>query len=306
MHKAVHITILIGLGALLSHPAAAELRVVATTPDLGSIAEEIGGDRVSVVSIARGTEDTHFVDARPSHIRHLNRADVLIEGGAELEIGWLPPLVQNARNREILRGNRGHIDASRGIRMLDVPEGPVDRRMGDVHISGNPHYLLDPENGLIVAETIAARFSDLDGAHAETYEANLERFRGRIEEKTDEWREALEPFSGTQVVTYHATFNYFAERFGFEIADTIEPLPGIEPSPRHINRLISRMRDREIAMIWKEPFRPRRTAERVAEGSGVPLVVLPDKPGAAGDAGDYIAVFDVIVARIVEIMREGE
>lgn len=297
------ISLLTGLLALCWSPLAAALQIVATTPDLGSIAEEIGGDRVSVISLARGAEDTHFVDARPSYIRHLNRADVLIEGGAELEAGWLPSLLQNARNRPILPGNEGHIDASRGIRMLNVPEGPVDRRMGDVHISGNPHYLLDPRNGILVAESVAERLAALDPENEEVYSANLERFRERIEEKLDEWTAALEAYRGTQVVTYHPTFDYLAERFGFEVVDTVEPLPGIEPSPRHIRELVSRMEDREIAMIWKETFRPRRTAQRVADQSNVPLLVLPDKPGAVEGTDDYPAVFDVIVTRIVETME---
>src|SRR3954465_12963316 len=140
--------------ALMSVSAQAKLNVVATLPDFGAIAQEIGGDKVKVTTIARGTEDQHFVDARPSFVRVLNQADVLIEGGAELEVGWLPPLVNGARNSKILGDAPGHLILSRGIRLLEVPSGPVDRSMGDVHPLGNPHFTLDPENGKVIAKTL--------------------------------------------------------------------------------------------------------------------------------------------------------
>src|ERR1044071_7434444 len=172
---------IIGLAALLGSalPASAKLNVVATLPDFGAIAEEIGGDKVKVTSIARGTEDQHFVDARPSYIRVLNQADVLIEGGAELEVGWLPPLVNGARNTKILSDAPGHVVLSRSIRLLEVPTAPVDRSMGDVHPFGNPHFSVDPANGKIIAVRLAETFSQLDAANAEFYRANLQKFTER-------------------------------------------------------------------------------------------------------------------------------
>src|SRR6266576_1086947 len=158
--------------ALLAATAQARLNVVATLPDFGAIAEEVGGDKVKVTSIARGTEDQHFVDARPSYIRVLNQADVLIEGGAELEIGWLPPLVAGARNQRILSDAPGHVILSRGIRLLEVPTSPVDRSMGDVHPFGNPHFTLDPANGKIIADSIAETLGKVDPANADYYRAN--------------------------------------------------------------------------------------------------------------------------------------
>src|SRR5881296_123540 len=165
--------------ALLTATSQAKLNVVATIPDYGAIAMEIGGDKVKVTAIARGTEDQHFVDARPSYIRVLNQADVLVEGGAELEIGWLPPLVAGARNAKILSDAPGHVVLSRVIRLLEVPTGPVDRSMGDVHPLGNPHFSLDPANGKNIASALVETFSRLDRANASFYEANLKRFEQR-------------------------------------------------------------------------------------------------------------------------------
>src|SRR2546428_8557490 len=172
---------------LLPSAAHAKLNVVATLPDFGSIAQAIGGDKVKVTSIARGTEDQHFVDARPSFIRVLNQADVLIEGGAELEIGWLPPLVNGARNAKILSDAPGHVILSRFIRLLEVPTGPVDRSMGDVHPLGNPHYWSDPANGKIIASALAETFSRLDPASAAYFQANLRKFDQRLDKKIAEW-----------------------------------------------------------------------------------------------------------------------
>src|SRR5437773_1628372 len=201
--------------ALVAATAQAKLNVVATLPDFGAIAQEIGGDKIKVTSIAKGTEDPHFVDAKPSYIRVLNQADVLLEGGAELEIGWLPPLVNGARNSKILGDAPGHVILSRGIRLLEVPTGPVDRSMGDVHPLGNPHFWLDPENGKIMAGTLAETFSKLDPANAAAYEGNLKNFNERLDKKAAEWTKALEPYRGTKVVTYHKSLTYFLERFGF-------------------------------------------------------------------------------------------
>src|SRR5437870_2298208 len=172
---------------LLTATAQAKLNVVATLPDFGAIAEEVGGDRVKVTSICRGTEDAHFVDARPSFVRVLNQADVLIEGGAELEIGWLPPLVNGARNAKILSDAPGHVILSRGIRLLEVPTGPVDRSMGDVHPLGNPHYWGDPANGKIIASELAETFSRLDPANATYFQGHLQKFNERVDKKLAEW-----------------------------------------------------------------------------------------------------------------------
>lgn len=283
----------------------AKLNVVAATPDLGSIAEAVGGDRVKVTNLARGTEDPHFVAPRPSFISILNRADVLIEGGAELEAGWLPPLVKSARNRNILPGTPGHIVVARYIDMLDVPRGPVDRSMGDVHGGGNPHFMLDPVNGQVAARVIAERLAQLDPEGTDVYEKNREAFTDEIDERLKQWREKLAPFKNTKVVTYHKNYDYLARRFGFDVFAAIEPLPGIEPSPRHISGLIASMRDADVKMMWMEPFRPRRTPARVAEQTGARIVFLPELVGAVKGTEDYIALIDYNIGQIEQALSQN-
>ena len=283
-----------------------KLNVVATLPDYGAIAEAIGGDKVKVTSLVKGTEDPHFVDARPSFIRVLNLADVLIEGGAELEIGWLPPLVNSARNAKILSDAPGHVILSRGIRLLDVPTGPVDRSMGDVHPLGNPHFNLDPANGRRMAATIAGAFATLDPANKAAYEANLKKFNDRLDAKLAEWSKAMEPFRGTKVVTYHKSFDYLLERFGLVLAGTIEPKPGIEPSPTHINALIPRAKSEGVKLVLIEPNRPRKTPTFVAESIGARLVLLPQLVGGAEKVTDYFGLFDYDVARIAEALKQSK
>lgn len=290
------------LGAIL--PAQAKLNVVATLPDYGAIAEAIGADKVKVTSLVKGTEDPHFVDARPSFIRVLNQADVLLESGAELEIGWLPPLVNSARNAKILGDAPGHVALAKGLRMLDIPVGLVDRSMGDVHPAGNPHFHLDPANGRTMAETIARAFATLDPANKPTYDANLKKFHAAVDARLAEWSRALEPFRGTKVLTYHKSFDYLLDRFGLVLAGTIEPKPGIEPSPTHINALIPRAKAEGVKLVLIEPNRPRKTPAFVAESIGARLIVLPLSVGGAEKVTDYPGLLDYDVARITEALKE--
>src|SRR5947207_5270179 len=203
---------LIGIAGAASQ-ATAQLRVVATTPDLASVAREIGGDRVNVVALAKPTEDPHFVDAKPSFIVTLNRADALIEGGAELELGWLPPLMENSRNSKIAAGAPGRIVASEGIRLLEIPTS-FDRSKGDIHSLGNPHFMIDPAAAKGVARNIATHFAALAPRNAATYDANLARFNSRIDAKVADCQRQLAPYRGAKIVTYHRDFIYFAQRFG--------------------------------------------------------------------------------------------
>jgi zinc/manganese transport system substrate-binding protein len=292
-------TVALLLGVLA---AQAKLNVVATLPDFGSIAESIGGDKIKVTSIARGAEDPHFVDARPSFIRVLNQADVLIEGGADLEIGWLPPLVSGARNSKIVGTAPGHVILSRGLTLLEVPNAPVDRSQGDVHPGGNPHYWLDPANAKPMAARLAEVFSQLDSANASHYAANLKQFNAALDDKLAAWVKQLEPFKGTKVVTYHKSFDYLLKRFGFELAGTLEPRPGLEPSPTHISGLIPRMKSDGVKLVVIETFRPRRTPERVANDAGAKLLVLPSSVGGVPQVKDYFALIDHDVAQIAKAL----
>lgn len=282
--------------------AQAKLNVVATLPDFGSIAEMIGGDKVKVTTIARGTEDAHFVDARPSFVRVLNQAEVLIEGGAELEVGWLPPLVNAARNTKILANAPGHLVLGRSIHLLEAPTGPIDRSMGDIHPFGNPHYWLDPLNGKVIAQHIAETFSAVDSKNAATFQANLKQFEAQIDAKLPEWEKKLAPFKGTKIITYHKSFEYFAERFGLVVWGQLEPKPGIEPSAVHINSLVQNAQKESVRLLVIEPFRPRKTAEHVADTLHGKLLIVPEKVNGAPEAKDYFGLFDYLVNKFAEAL----
>ena len=275
-------------------PMAKRINVVATTPDLAALAREIGGDAVEVKALAKPTEDPHFVDAKPSHIVTLNRADVLIEGGAELEIGWLPALLESARNDKIAPGAPGRISASQGVRMLEIPTS-FDRAHGDVHALGNPHFLLDPINAKLVVAQIANHLSQVDPASAELFKANLKAFNTTLDAKFADWQQRLAPYRGAKIVTYHKDFVYFAERFGLEVVENLEPKPGIAPSPAHLATVISRMRADNAHIILVQPFQNRKTAETVARQTDAVVLDVPQQPGAVKDTDTYFQLMDYIV-----------
>lgn len=282
--------------------ARAELSVVATTPELGAVAGAIGGDGVSVLNLAKATEDPHFVDARPSHIVTLNRADALIEGGAELEIGWLPPLVEGARNPKILPGAPGRIVASEGIQLIDVP-AVLDRSRGETHAAGNPHFMMDPLNAKVVADHIARAFCQIDTAGCGRYRSNLSTFESRVDSRMKDWSATMKPFSGTPIVSYHTTWRYFALRFGLKSETYLEPKPGIPPSPPHLAEVIGKMNAESIKVILIEPYQPRKVAEAVASHTNATLVSVAQFPGAlAGTEGDYIALMDADVRALAEAL----
>ena len=285
--------VLVALAATGSS-ASAQLRVVATTPDLASVAREVGGDRVSVVALAKPTEDPHYVDAKPSHIVTLNRADALIEGGAELELGWLPPLLENSRNSKIAAGAPGRIVASEGIKMLEVPTS-FDRSKGDVHSLGNPHFLIDPVNVKIIARNMANHFSQIDPKNAATYSGNLARFNAKLDVKYADWQRQLAPYRGAKIVTYHKDFVYLADRFGLSIVAELEPKPGIAPSPAHLAQVIGKMKAANAKVILVQPYQNRRTAETVARQTGAVVLDAPQQPGAAKNTTTYFDMMDNLV-----------
>jgi ABC-type Zn uptake system ZnuABC Zn-binding protein ZnuA len=286
-------------------PAAAPISVVATTPDLASIAREIGGTAVNVKALAKPTEDAHFVDPKPSHIVTLNRADVLIEGGAELELGWLPPLLESARNSKIASGAPGRIVASKGIKMLEIP-ATFDRSKGDVHALGNPHFLIDPLNAKIVARNIADHLAQVDPKSAETFRANLQSFESKLDEKLDEWQKQLAPFKGAKIVTYHKDFVYLADRFGLNVIETLEPKPGIAPSPAHMATVISAMRSQNAHVILVQPYQNRKTAETVARQTGAIVLDMPQQPGAVKEATTYFTMMDYLIRTLANGLQGGQ
>jgi len=298
--KRIFLTVLFSTALAIS--ASAKLKVVATLPDFGSLAREIGGDKVDVTVLAKATEDAHFVDARPSFVVQLRTADVLIDGGAELEIGWLPPLLQNARNPKIEIGKPGRMQASEGIRLLNVPTN-VTRAAGDVHALGNPHFTVDPIIGKAIAQHIAQSFSTLDAANAAVYDANYKKFEATINAKLQEWGAALVPFKGQNVVAYHDSWVYFAHRFGLNIDIFLEPKPGIPPSPSHLTEVIAQMKAQKIKVILVEPFHDRRIAEKVASATGAKVVDFAQFPGGLPGTDNYVKLIDTLVSRLAAALK---
>lgn len=280
----------------------AKLNVVATLPDFGALGREIGGDKVSVTVMAKPTEDSHFVDARPSFVVQLRTADVLIEGGAELELGWLPPLLQNARNPKIDVGKPGRVVASQGIRMMGVPT-TLTRAAGDVHALGNPHFMIDPIIAKAVAQHIAQAFAALDAPNAGFYDANYKKFEATINAKLQEWGTALLPFKDQPLTAYHESWVYFAHRFGFKIDIFLEPKPGIPPSPSHLADVIEKMKAGHVKAILVEPYHNRKIAEKVASATGAKVVDVAQFPGALPNTDTYVALIDALVSRIAAAMK---
>jgi zinc/manganese transport system substrate-binding protein len=298
--KRTLLAILFSIG--LAFSAEAKLNVVATLPDFGSIAREIGGDKIEIVTLAKPTEDPHFVDARPSFVVALRNADVLIDGGAELEIGWLPPLLQNARNPKIEAGKPGRVVASQGVHLMNVPTN-VTRAAGDVHALGNPHFMTDPIIAKAVAQHIAQSFSALDSANAGSYDANYKKFEATINAKLQEWGAALASFKGQNVVAYHDSWPYFAHRFGVKIDIFLEPKPGIPPSPSHLAEVIEQMKAQKIKAIIVEPFQDRKVAEKVAGATGAKVVDFAQFPGGVPGTDSYAKLIDKLVFGLAAALK---
>ena len=286
----------------LAMSAHAKLKVVATLPDLASLAREVGGDKVEVSAMAKPTEDSHFVDARPSFVVQLRDADVLIDGGAELEIGWLPPLLQNARNPKIEVGKPGRVQASQGVRLMNIPTNAT-RAAGDVHSLGNPHFVVDPIIAKTVALHIAQALSALDAPNAAAYDANYKKFEATINAKLQEWGAAMLPFKGQSVVAYHDSWVYFAHRFGLNIDTFLEPKPGIPPSPSHLAEVIEKMKAQKIKAVIVEPFHDRKIAEKVASSTGAKVVDFAQYPGGLPNTDSYVKLIDKLVANLSAALK---
>jgi len=299
-------SLIAGLLVALAHPGFAKLNVVATTADFGAMAKEIGGNNVEITTLARPTEDPHFVDAKPGFITKLNRADVLIEGGAELEQGWLVPLLENARNGKIAAGAPGRVIGNLGVKMLGVP-ATLDRSRGDIHAAGNPHYLVDPVNARIVAANIAEALCKLDHKGCDLYRANLQRFQETIDRRLVDWQKQLAPYKGAHLVAYHDSWPYFAERFGLKIELFLEPKPGIPPTPAHLTTLVQRMREEKAHVILVDAYLNRRHAESVAGKTGAVTVPVTHFPGGLkGTEGGYVPLLDYLVRSISEALGKPE
>jgi ABC-type Zn uptake system ZnuABC Zn-binding protein ZnuA len=283
--------------------AQSKLNVVASTEDLASLAREVGGDRINVEAIARGYQDPHFVEAKPSFILKLQKADLLIVVGRELEIGWLPPLIQQSRNAKVQEGAEGYLDASQGVRILDIPTGQITRAMGDVHPLGNPHYWMDPENGRIIAREVAGKLSQFRPGDRAYVEQRLADFEKRLTEAEKRWYADIAPYKGIKVVTYHRSFPNFAERFGLDVIGYVEPRPGIPPSPAHTFELIQEMKRLNIKLVLVEPYFDLKTPEAIGRATGAQVLVMPPSVGGVKEATDYLALFDFNIKLLVNAIK---
>jgi zinc/manganese transport system substrate-binding protein len=273
----------------------AKINVVTTLPSFADIATQVGGDEVSVRPLTKGTQDPHFVDAKPDLILYLNKADLLIRAGLGLEDGWLPPLLTGSRNGKIQIGSQGDLDVSTLIPLKEVPKGRLDRASGDVHPGGNPHFMLDPRNGVIFARGLAERLGEIEPSKADDFKKRADAYVKKLQEKIAGWEKAYKPLlGGKPVVTYHKSWVYFTDWVGMREVEHVEPKPGIPPSPEHVVRLIRTMRELKVKLILMEPFYPKGVAEDVARQTGAKLLVLPAEVNGSSEAKTYIDVFEAI------------
>jgi ABC-type Zn uptake system ZnuABC Zn-binding protein ZnuA len=298
----------IALAALLgaaafAAPAGAQLRVVTSTTDLYDIARAVGGARISATHIGEGYQDPHFIEAKPSFVLQLRRADVWAFVGLDLEAGWMPLLLDGARNAKIRRGGSGHLDVSRAIPLLDIPRGNVDRSQGDVHPLGNPHYWLNPENGRRIARLFRERFAQLDPAGAAAYTANERAFSQRLSAAEKGWADELAQIKGKPVVAWHTSWRYLADYTKMNIVGFMEPKPGVPPSPAHLAGLIQTMRRTGAKVIIMEPFYARKTADFVAARTGATVLVLPPSVGGTKAVPDYVALLKHDVEQLAAAVR---
>ena len=288
----------------LSAFAQGKLNVVSTTEDLGSLAREIGGDKVSVTALAKGYQDPHFVDPKPSFILAVSRADVLIVVGRELEIGWLPPLLSSSRNSKIQPGANGYLDASQTVRILEIPTGQITRAMGDVHPLGNPHYWLEPGNGRRMAQAIRDKFSQLSPANAGFFAQRYTDFDMRLAAAEKRWDATMAPYKGTKIVTYHRSWPNFMERFGLDVIAYVEPKPGIPPSPGHTIDVIGEMKRQGAKLIVVEPYFDLKTPQAIAMQVGGKVLVLAPSVGGTKEATDYIQLFEYDVSQLAAALMQ--
>ena len=300
--------ILLSLGALFL-PGLAEakkLTVVTATTDLAALAQEVGGDKISVESIAKGYQDPHFVEAKPSFLLKLRQADLLIVVGLQLEIGWLPPLINQSGNARIQVGAPGYLDASQFAEILDIPTGTVTRAMGDVHPLGNPHYWLDPENGRRIAKGIAGKLGDLDPSNTAYYQERFQDFDKRLTAAEHKWDAEMQPYHGRKVVTYHNSFPNFAKHFGLNVIGYVEPRPGIPPTPSHTIELIGLMKRENCKLILVEPYFDLKTPQAIARETGGVVVQYLPSVGGEKEVTDYFKLFDYDIGLLTKAFQSTQ
>jgi zinc/manganese transport system substrate-binding protein len=289
--------------ASIASPARATVNVVTTTEGLAALAREVGGDRVKVTALSRGIQDPHFVDANPSLAVKLRNADLLVDVGMDLEIGWLPPLVTQSRNPSIQPGGAHRLTAGSAVSPMDLPTGPVDRSQGDIHPSGNPHFLSDPRRALQVAAAIAIRLGEIDPGGAPYYQERLHAFRGKVAAAEKGWRTQLAPLAGRGVITQHKTLTYLLDWAGLQAAGTLEPKPGVAPPPSHVASLATTVKAAGVKGVLLENYYDPRSANQLRDLTGVTVIVIPGDVGGTKDAYDWISYVDVLVKALGQAVQ---
>ena len=305
MKKLIWLVLAIAIAATIQTAhARAVTSVITSTEDLAALVREVGGDKVSVDALAKGYQDPHFVEAKPSFVLKLHSADLLVVVGRELEVGWLPPLITQSRNPKIQPGGAAYLDASLTARILDVPAGQVTRAMGDVHPQGNPHYWLDPRNGRLMAKAIQDKLTSLSPADAAYFAQRFADFDRRLADAEKRWQAAMAPYKGLKIVTYHRSWPNFAEVFGLDVVGYVEPKPGIPPSPAHQLGLTQEMKRQGIKIILVEPYFDLQTPSKIARDTGAKVVVMPPSVGGVKEVQNYVQLFDYGVALLVSAIKE--
>ena len=287
-------------------PTAAEakkLMVVTSTSDMAALAQEVGGDRIEVESIAKGYQDPHFVEAKPSFLLKLRRADLLIHVGLQLEIGWLPPLITQSGNPRIQMGAQGNLDASQFAEILEIPQGTVTRAEGDVHPFGNPHYWLDPDNGRRIARGIANKLAELDPGNSAFFQQRFQDFDERLSAAEQKWDADMKPWRGRKVVTYHRSFPNFAKHFGLEVIEYVEPRPGIPPTPGHTIEVIQLMKRENCKVVLVEPYFDLKTPQSIGREAGAQVVVYLPSVGGEKQVTNYIELFDYDIGLLIKAFQ---
>jgi len=283
-------------------PAVAALNVFACEPEWAALAQELGGDKVSAVSATTALQDPHRIEARPSLIARIRSADLVICSGSELEVGWLPLLLTQSGNDRIQAGSPGFVEASQHVAKLEIPK-VIDRSLGDIHASGNPHVHLDPRNIAKVAQVIAGRLSELDQANAEHYRARADSFGKRWQGAIQRWEQQAAPLKGVPVVVYHKDMSYFLNWAGMREAGSLEPKPGLPPSPAHLAELIERMKRSPAKVIVYSAYNSPQAAEFLSQRSNIPHVMLPYTIGGSERAKDLFGLFDDTIERLLKTVK---
>ena len=298
------VALLCGAILLPSQAEAKNLKIITTLTDLAALTKEVGGDKVDVEALARGYQDPHFVEPKPSFLLKLRNADLLISVGLDLEIGWLPPLITQSGNGKIQPGAAGYLDASQFAEILEIPQGKVTRAEGDVHPLGNPHYWLDPDNGRRIAKGIATKLGEMDPADNAYFQQRYEDFARRLADADKKWQAEMAPYRGRKVVTYHRSWPNFAKHFGLDVIGYIEPRPGIPPTPSHTIELTNLMKRENVKIELIEPYFDLKTPNSIASMTGARVVVLLPSTGGKPEVTDYFKLFDYDIGLLTKSFQE--